>query len=215
MMTRISLIIFDLDGTLANSLEIVLDIYNRYLTKEFGCKPIERDKISYYRSQPPKQFFKELNISTFRFPFMLYRAKKLINARIEELEAFPNVIELVEAIHQQNIHLGLVTSNTTANAKAFLKKYKVLEYFEFVRGSKRYKKKHKKLRRVLKDYEATPLSEILYIGDEVRDIKACRKVNISCGAVTWGQASRALLEQHQPDYLFDSPTEILNLVMEK
>ncbi|MEM9992106.1 MAG: HAD-IA family hydrolase, partial [Bacteroidota bacterium] len=123
-------------------------------------------------------------------------------------------IEVVEQLHQMTIPMGVVTSNTTANATAFLEKYAVLDCFEFVKGSKRTKKKHKKLRKVLRNYPDIPTEHILYIGDEVRDIAACRKVNIQCGAVTWGQASRQLLEQHTPDVFFDAPAQILDFVQQ-
>ena len=137
-----------------------------------------------------------------------------MRARIGDITAFDGIVEMLKKLEQQQLKLGIVTSNSTANARAFLEKYHLLPYFDFVKGSHILKKKHRSLRQVLKAY-SIPKNTVLYIGDEVRDIRACRKVGLACGVVTWGQANRALLEQHQPDFIFETPAEIIELIETK
>ena len=50
----------------------------------------------------------------------------------------------------------------------------------------------------------------LYIGDEIRDIEAAKKAEIKIGVVTWGYNEKQALILEQPDYVFDSPNEILD-----
>ena len=55
------------------------------------------------------------------------------------------------------------------------------------------------------------LSEMIYIGDETRDIQAAKKAGIRSAAVTWGYNSRKALEAQSPDYLIHSPQELFHL----
>ena len=210
-MQKISLIIFDLDGTLANSMNLIVDIYNEQIATDFRCKLVDKSRVDEYRMRPPTEFFREFGITPLKFPFILFRAKRLMQARQSEIEIFPGIIDLIKQLHEGGIRLGVLTSNSTKNANAFLEKYALRSYFDFVQGSRMSVKKDKKLRRLLKQHKLAK-EGILYIGDEVRDIKACRKVGLSCAAVTWGQAHRKLLEQHQPDFIVDSAEEILELL---
>ena len=54
--------------------------------------------------------------------------------------------------------------------------------------------------------------EMLYIGDEIRDIKAAKKAGIAVAAVTWGFNSRESLAAEKPDYLLDRPEDFLQFL---
>jgi phosphoglycolate phosphatase len=53
---------------------------------------------------------------------------------------------------------------------------------------------------------------VIAIGDEIRDIEASQKMNISCGAVSWGYTNIDALIQHEPTYIFNSVSEIRGLL---
>ena len=53
---------------------------------------------------------------------------------------------------------------------------------------------------------------MLYIGDELRDVKASQKAGVPIAAVTWGFNSRQSLAAAKPDYLFDRPADFLTLL---
>ena len=50
--------------------------------------------------------------------------------------------------------------------------------------------------------------EIIYVGDEVRDIQACKKIGVKIIAVSWGYNSKEILDREKPDYLVNKPIEI-------
>jgi HAD-hyrolase-like len=54
--------------------------------------------------------------------------------------------------------------------------------------------------------------DILFVGDETRDIEACQKVGIRIAAVTWGYNSRRSLVAMKPDFVFDDPQELVSLL---
>jgi phosphoglycolate phosphatase len=71
--------------------------------------------------------------------------------------------------------------------------------------------KQRALKKILKVYELSA-SEVLYIGDEVRDIEGAKKAGVASGAVTWGYNDEELLLEHEPDVMFNSPQDLLSRV---
>ena len=93
--------------------------------------------------------------------------------------------------------------------EAFLTRHH-LPYFEFVRCSSKLFGKGREIRRILRQEKLSP-SEILYIGDETRDIEAAKETGLRMAAVTWGYNSESALLAMAPDHLISSPGELLNL----
>jgi phosphoglycolate phosphatase len=91
-----------------------------------------------------------------------------------------------------------------------LKQNRITE-FDYVVGKGGLFGKDKIIRSILKKRKLKS-DEVLYVGDEVRDIEACRKLGIKIAAVTWGFSSKELLEKNKPDFLIDRAEEILKLV---
>ena len=66
------------------------------------------------------------------------------------------------------------------------------------------------LQKIMKKHSLAP-EELLYVGDELRDLRAARRANVAAVAVTWGLNSRTSLAQANPAYLLDHPGELLQL----
>jgi phosphoglycolate phosphatase-like HAD superfamily hydrolase len=62
-----------------------------------------------------------------------------------------------------------------------------------------------KKRKVAKD-------EVIYIGDESRDVEAARESGIKVISVTWGYNSREALSAHRPDFIAETPDELQQIV---
>ncbi|MNF15821.1 Pyrophosphatase PpaX [compost metagenome] len=50
------------------------------------------------------------------------------------------------------------------------------------------------------------------MGDELRDVQACKRIGVKVAAVTWGYDSVKLLTEAEPDYLCEAPVDILGLI---
>lgn len=204
-------IIFDFDGTLANSLETIIDIYNTHIVKEFRCKPFDKSRLDEYKKMRPAEFIRSFGVTPLKLPFIAWRAKSILNKRIDTVDAFPDIIELLTNLFNRNVTLGIVTSNSEKNARTFLNKYGVEHYFDFVHGSRRAPNKAKVLKKVIKKHKLDK-QNLIYIGDEIRDIAACKAVGIPIASVTWGHHHRDLLKQQNPEFIVDAPREIETLV---
>ncbi|MBP2000098.1 phosphoglycolate phosphatase-like HAD superfamily hydrolase [Paenibacillus shirakamiensis] len=58
------------------------------------------------------------------------------------------------------------------------------------------------------------LDEMLYIGDEIRDVEACKKINVTVVAVTWGWDSPELLKEAAPNFICHTPMELEKLIVQ-
>jgi len=54
--------------------------------------------------------------------------------------------------------------------------------------------------------------DVIYIGDEVRDIEAARAAGIKIASVTWGYNLESILTENKPDYIVTQPRDLLNLM---
>ncbi len=71
--------------------------------------------------------------------------------------------------------------------------------------------KHVVFNHLLKTHRFEP-AEVVYVGDEVRDIQACKKSGIKMVAVSWGFNARELLQNEQPFGLIDQPLQLLSVL---
>ncbi|MCX6748158.1 MAG: HAD-IA family hydrolase [Candidatus Pacearchaeota archaeon] len=141
-------------------------------------------------------------------PGLVKEYKRFMNERISiDLKTFKDIPQVIAKLHK-NFRLGILTSNSKENVEMFLKNNDIKNYFDFVFSDSSIFGKAVILKRLLKELELKK-NEIIYIGDENRDIIASKKVGITSIAVTWGYNSKDLLIKEKPDYMVGSPKEIL------
>ena len=198
-------IIFDFDGTIADTLELGLDIYNKEIVPKFRVRKIKREQLSELRNtKPNKKILKEYNISYLKFLLMVFYIKSKLGQRIDEAEPQQGIIEVIKNLAEKGYELGILSSNSKKNIEYFLKKYKIRDCFSFVLCSRNVFGKHKTMNKISKDF--------IYIGDEVRDIEAAKKAGIESVAVAWGFNKREVLEKQNPDHLIEKPKQLLALL---
>ena len=199
------MIIFDFDGTIADSFETVYAIATR-LAEEFGYPPESRS-IAQLKNLSSREIVKLVNLPRYQLPFMLRRLRRELNQQISTLEPIVGIPETLQHLHQQGYHLGIVTSNSRANVVAFLGAHQLDRLFDFVESGLTLFGKGKILRRVVSHLPRTATS-VIYVGDETRDIEAARSIGLPIVAVTWGYNSAEALSAYQPDYLIEVPAQL-------
>ncbi|MDD8027901.1 MAG: HAD hydrolase-like protein, partial [Acidobacteriota bacterium] len=88
-----------------------------------------------------------------------------------------------------------------------------LDVFDFIHSESNFFGKNRALNHLVRTRGLKP-DKVIYVGDEARDIEACRRVSITVIAVSWGFQSRDMLLAQRPDYLVDSPDEIRSIVID-
>ncbi len=203
-------IIFDFDGTIADSLEVVLTISNR-LAGEFGYPPTCSQDIKRLKNLSSREILQQSKVPFFRLPFLLRRLRCELNREICTLQPVPGMKEALLNLKQQGHRLGIVTSNSRENVMAFLAAQGMEELFDFIGSGFTIFGKGKVIQRIIQQYHLEPAT-VFYVGDETRDIEAAKKIQIRAIAVSWGFNSREVLAEQDPDFLIHHPQELIEIV---
>lgn len=205
---RYSLVIFDFDGTLADSLQSSVELYNR-LAPTLGLRPLV--DLEAARQMPTKQLLRELGVRFWRLPRLVRTFQSAAAEHAHTLQLHPGLPETLRTLHRNGHRLGVLSSNHADNIRACLGQQGLVDSFHFIIGYPKLFGKARALRRILKQ-ENVRRQDVLFVGDELRDIEAGRKARVDTAAVTWGFHADALLRQARPTHLVHSPADLLTIV---
>jgi phosphoglycolate phosphatase-like HAD superfamily hydrolase len=183
-------------------------IYNE-LAAASGFRPIDDPQAVRGMSLLP--FLRAHGIGVLQVPLLVKRVLTRQRAELASVPLFPGVAAVLHAVRAAGGCMSVLSSNAADNIRACLGANGVLELFEAVVGYRRLFGKGRALRRFRKAHALGP-SEVLYVGDEVRDVEAARHDGVAVAAVSWGYQARQLLAEHAPDYLLDRPEELAALL---
>ncbi|MBD2292277.1 HAD-IA family hydrolase [Anabaena sphaerica FACHB-251] len=203
-------IIFDFDGTIADTVDALVTIANR-LAVEFGYIQISPNELTLLRNLTSREIIKYSGVSLLKIPFLVKKVKGELKNKIQELEPISGVTEALIALHHQGYRLGVITSNSPENVSKFLKCHDLDYLFEFIYSGVTIFGKTTIINNVLRQRQIKPPT-VIYVGDETRDIEAAKKANIKVIAVTWGFNSPEALAKENPDFLIHHPSELLDVV---
>jgi len=202
--------IFDFDGTIADTLIVYFDLLNR-LADRFNFARFDKSNIEYYRGLSSHQIFSMIDFSRFKLPFVILEARKILKKEINKIKPVQGMNEVVEEIKRLNMQSGIITSNSVKNVNAFLKQSNYPD-FSFVFSSLRIWQKSAVLKKVLANHKLDP-SKVYYIGDETRDIEAAKIAGVKSIAVTWGYNNKTILQNSNPDFLCESPDALRETIL--
>ena len=203
-------VIFDFDGTLADTLEESRRIYN-ILAPDYRLRPVSADELPALRDFSLLELLDHLGIPKRKVPSLLSRGTSLMRGNITTLPLIPGIAEILPTMRERAECFGILTSNATANVDLFLKAHGLRQHFDFISSTSKLTGKSKHLRAICKTFSAKP-EAMLYVGDEIRDIKAAKKAGIAMAAVTWGFNSAESLQAEAPEHLITDPHQLLKLV---
>jgi phosphoglycolate phosphatase len=200
-------IIFDFDGTIADSEQTVDKIL------EGLAERYKFDNLS------PKEFKHKAGLPLLKKVRMLFfvrkvelEFKKLYGENISSIKAFDNMINILTRLHGAGYQLAVISSNTRPNIEKFLRLNGVSLDIP-VLGSKGLFGKHKAIRAFIESSLCTS-RDVLYVGDEIRDIKACKKAGVDIAFVKWGLDGDEDVGYLKPEYCVSTPEELGNILFE-
>ena len=205
---NVTTLIFDFDGTIADTLELHRDIYNQ-LAQKYQRKLISESDISNLRDYGMRDFLKRMNIPLYRLPFLIQEGQTLAKSHPIS-DTIPGMSAVLNQLAPK-YRLGILTSNTKQYCQQFLTHHHLDQNFSFLQAERDLFGKDHKLRKLLKDERLTP-QEVIYIGDEARDMEAAKKVGISPIGVSWGFNSQQTLRNAGAKELFKQPEELLSFL---
>jgi HAD superfamily hydrolase (TIGR01549 family) len=206
-MTKV--IIFDFDGTLADTIDILLSITNR-LSAEFGFKSATKEELAQLSNLNSWQILQYSGISIFKFPLLIRRLKAELHSEVPHIQLFPGIKEVLLELKKRGFQLGIITSNSRENVLGALEKNGLQDTFTFIYSGSTFGK-HKVINKWLR-IENIHTEKVVYVGDEIRDIDAAKKTGIKVIAVGWGFNSPQALAAQNPNFLIERPQELIDIM---
>jgi len=208
-------LVFDFDGTIADTIEEALLILNE-LSREYGFRSLKKSELAGAKNMTARQFIKHLEIPRLKVPRILTEGKKRLRDHIDTVAPCPGMVELIREAREQYDTVGILTSNSQENVEIFLEKHGIA-VFDFISTISKLSGKAKNLKAIMRTFNLQP-KEILFIGDELRDIKASKKAEVPIAAVTWGFNSEKAIRHAEPTFVvndFQTLRDILHHVHEE
>jgi phosphoglycolate phosphatase len=202
-------IVFDFDGTLVDSKATFIATYNQ-LAQKNSFKLLTLPDIEVLRKLSVKERCRFLEVPLYRLPFLATEFLRQYQKSIGQVLLVPGMAEVLQQLKLRGYALAIISSNAEANIRQFLQ-HNELDFIPAIYCSRDLFGKDKLIKKFLRKYRLQP-PEIIYIGDEHRDVVACQKSNVKIIWASWGYEGLPLPQNLQPDYVATSPNQILDYI---
>lgn len=196
-----ALVIFDFDGTIADSFAESLLSYNR-VAPRLRLRGVMPSEVPELRRMGAAQLMQALSIPMWKLPRLMIATRADLMDHFRSVKPVPGIRQALHDLAGAGHHLAIVTSNSEENVRGFLTRHDLDLFDTIVSGSSIFGKSTR-LRRLLKT-ERTHASAAVYIGDTAPDIRAAREAETAAVAVAWGFNDREPLAAEAPDALVES-----------
>jgi len=212
-LSKINTILFDLDGTLVDSNELIIESFRETFIKYKPEQEFTRCQLIEMIGPPLKETFrivsekKEVIDEMIDFYRSFYQKHEF-----EYVSLYNNVIETLEQLSKRNINLGIVTTKFEESAMPSIKYFNIAKYiknYSFLGDVKEHKPSPHPVYFVLKQFEY--VDKALMIGDNKSDILAGKNANILTCGLEWSLTKEKLKETN-PDFWITNYLELIDII---
>jgi len=205
-----AIILFDFDGVLADTLDDALN-FGREAAAQIGFErnptPADLDALE---TMAVPEYGKQLNLPLQHIDEFVHRYLQMFDQKPSPPKLFEGMDQVVTQAAKHN-QIAIVTGNTTPTVEAFLKQHGLREHIKLVIGVEQKVPRAEKIRMAVKELDGATES-VYMVGDSVSDIRAAQETSVKSIAAGWGHQSLEHLRSMRPDYLANSPQELLELM---
>ncbi len=215
-MMKYKALIFDLDGTLLDTLEDLKNSVN-YALREKGCPERTSDEVRSFVGNGIYMLVKRAlpentEESIINEAFLLFKEHygAFLNENTRE---YPGITDLLKALRDKKIKTAVVTNKADEAARSLVNSFfgDLIDYTAGQRQGKPTKPDPAMLNEAL-DVLGVTAEEAIFIGDSDVDVKTAHNGNLPCIGVTWGFRSEDVLTKAGADFIVHSTDEIIRLL---
>jgi phosphoglycolate phosphatase len=213
---KIKLVIFDLDGTLVDTLDDITDSANKIL-KRFDIPEATKEQVKYAVGSGVINFFvsltnKKIDIKKARLQY----TKQYLKNLSKKSRIYPGMLNVLKELKRREISLYVVSNKPQIFTSKLLKELKIEKYFKEIIGINSEEKKRLKqspyyLKRILLKEKINPKNALI-IGDSKTDILSAKNTKMYSCAVLYGFRKYEELKKYRPNYYIRKPMDILKII---
>lgn len=212
MTRKINTVLFDLDGTLINTIDLILASFTETLNHYYPNKYSREDMLKFI-GPPLVDSFHSIDAERVDEMVDYYRAFNMKNhdSLVKEYEG---VLETVEALQTAGFKIGIVTTKLRAAVLKGLKIGKLDPFFDVIvtlDDVKNAKPDPEPINKAIEQLHSTP-EEAIMVGDSSHDILAGQNAGTLTAGVAWTVQGREHLEAYNPDYMLDNMRDLLHIL---
>lgn len=202
-------VVFDLDGVLVDSLEVMREAFGIAYREVVGDGPIPFEEYCRHLGRYFPDIMKIMGLpQAMQSPFVResYRLA-------HQVPLYDGVRELLDELRVRGLKLAVATGKSGARARALLTQLGVIDQFEHVIGSDevaRAKPAPDIVVEALRRLEVAPRNAVM-VGDAVTDLASARAASVTAIAAVWGATTEAELRAARPDHVLRKPADLLEL----
>ncbi|MFZ1248919.1 MAG: HAD family hydrolase [Candidatus Saccharimonadales bacterium] len=209
MATKFKAILFDLDGTLRDTIDVIYDALEHAIEFHTGKRP-GREVIAphiHHHTAVHAALLPEVSLRDWEKTYY-----EKVEQKRDEWMLFHQTIEVLESLHAKGYALAIVTSARQDTSEEFLKQKGIHSFFASISGMRegvKPKPAPDLVLRALDEIGCEP-AEALMVGDMTVDVTAAHAAGVQCVGITHGFGSREELEAAGADFIIDSLGELEN-----
>ncbi|WP_059048781.1 pyrophosphatase PpaX [Paenibacillus senegalimassiliensis] len=205
----IDTVLFDLDGTIINTNELIIATFLQVIDKH-GLGPYTREQII-----PHMGTTLEHQLQTFSgqedVAALVADYRKYNRERHDELiDEFPHVKEVLAELHERGVTMGIVTTKIRETTMLALERFGFLDYMKTIVtvDDVSHPKPHPEpILTALNALQADP-ARTLMVGDSAADLLCAKAAGVHAAGVAWSLKGEAELRKYDPDYIIQDMTEL-------
>ncbi|MCC3355996.1 pyrophosphatase PpaX [Bacillus sp. REN16] len=212
----INTLLFDLDGTLIDTNELILQSFLHTFETYFPERSFTREEILPFNGPTLHESFS--SVDPDRAEEMIAEYRKFNHDKHDELVTeFPGVFDTIKTLKEKGYKIGIVTTKIRNTVNMGLKLTKLDQFFDVVVTLDEVKKPKPDAEPVLlalKLLGSTP-EEAIMVGDNYQDIVAGQNAGTKTAGVAWSHKGKDFLLEYKPDFMLENMSDLLNIVSVK
>jgi pyrophosphatase PpaX len=215
MNNKINTVLFDLDGTLIDTNELIISSF-LHTFEHYYPNQYKREDVLPFLGPTLRETFETLDASKVDDMIATYRTYNLAHHDTLVTE-FPTVLETVKVLKETGYKVGIVTTKLSDVVMKGLKLTKLDSYFDVIVALDHVKKAKPDPEPIIKALEqlSSKPEEAIMVGDNYHDILAGKNAGTQTAGVAWTIKGRDYLEQFDPDYILEEMADLLKILEDK
>lgn len=213
-MNKLTTILYDLDGTLIDTNNVIIESFKATFQKHFPDIPLSREKILTFIGPTLQETFGEYTSDLFLIEDMINTYRNFyVDYEMGNFEIYPGVLETIKQLKQDGYQLGIVTSKFKEAAWPSFTYYSLDDYFDvFISlDDVDHPKPHRNpIDIALSKFPSN--GKAIMIGDNQGDILAGKNAGIYSAGVAWSEKGSMHLMEVNPDFMLGSMSDIFTII---